>query len=76
MNEELLTVAEVAHLLKVDATTVRRWIKQGILKAVDLPRQRNRHSYRVKNSEIDTLLNTPPALDGKRVVSLSYLKAD
>jgi len=36
MND-LLTVAEVAQILRVDDTTVRRWIKQGVLDAVVLP---------------------------------------
>ena len=28
---ELLTVSEVAKILRVDDTTVRRWVKQGAL---------------------------------------------
>ena len=35
--EELLTVREVARRLRVDDTTVRRWIKHGTLEAVSLP---------------------------------------
>ncbi len=30
--DELLTVSEVARRLRVDDTTVRRWIKSGALK--------------------------------------------
>jgi len=36
--EALLTVHEVSSRLRVDDTTVRRWIKMG---ALDLPHQEN-----------------------------------
>lgn len=45
---ELLTVREVAQRLRVDETTVRRWIKTGALEAITLPNQGKRHSYRVR----------------------------
>ena len=35
--DELLTVSEVARRLRVDDTTVRRWIKSGALEAITLP---------------------------------------
>ena len=35
--EDLLTVREVAEQLRVDDTTVRRWIKNGVLSAITLP---------------------------------------
>jgi excisionase family DNA binding protein len=59
MNDELLTVSEVAHILRVDDTTVRRWITQGILEAVVLPRVNKRQGYRVKRSVLNNLLNAP-----------------
>lgn len=34
--QEILTVAEVAELLKVDPQTIKRYIKQGKLKAAHL----------------------------------------
>ena len=55
--EELLTVHEVAQRLRVDDTTVRRWIKSGILEAVRLPHKGTREAYRVKKSTLDKLLN-------------------
>jgi excisionase family DNA binding protein len=55
-TEELLTVSEVAHKLRVDETTVRRWIKCGALEAVTLPHQGKRQSYRIKQSTLETLL--------------------
>ena len=58
-EEELLTVHEVASLLRVDDTTVRRWIKNGVLEAITLPHQGKRQAYRVKKSTLDALLKNP-----------------
>ena len=57
-REELLTVREVARRLRVDDTTVRRWIKSGALEAITLPHRGKRQAYRIKKSTLDTLLNT------------------
>jgi excisionase family DNA binding protein len=54
--DELLTVSEVAEILRVDSTTVRRWVKQGALEAVVLPHRNTRQAYRVKRSTLDKLL--------------------
>jgi len=54
-GDELLTVHEVAHLLRVDDTTCRRWIKEGILEAITLPHPRKRQAYRIKKSVIDEI---------------------
>ncbi len=53
---ELLTVAEVAEILRVDDTTVRRWVKQGVLEAVILPHVSERQAYRIKRATLNTLL--------------------
>ncbi len=53
---DLLTVSEVARILRVDDTTVRRWVKQGALEAVILPHVRARQAYRIKKETLDTLL--------------------
>jgi excisionase family DNA binding protein len=53
MNEEqheLLTVAEVARILRVDDTTVRRWITTGAFDAVVLPHVNERHAYRIRRA--------------------------
>ena len=55
-EDELLTVFEVAHVLRVDETTVRRWVTNGVLDAVILPHKGNRHSYRIKRSVVTTIL--------------------
>lgn len=56
--DELLTVREVAKRLRVDDTTVRRWIKSGALEAITLPHKAKRQAYRVKMSTMNKLLKT------------------
>jgi excisionase family DNA binding protein len=58
----LLTVAEVATILRVDATTVRRWVKCGVLPAVALPHARKRQSYRIKRETLALLLENSTKL--------------
>jgi excisionase family DNA binding protein len=53
---ELLTISEVARVLRVDDTTVRRWIKQGALEAVVLPHTEARRAYRIKREILDKVL--------------------
>lgn len=57
-KEELLTVQEAARRLRVDGTTVRRWIKAGDLEAIPLPHCDKRQSYRIRASVFDALLHT------------------
>ncbi len=57
---DLLTVHEVAKQLRVDDTTVRRWIKNGILEAIPLPHRGERQAYRIRRSTLDNLLAAPP----------------
>ncbi len=59
VNDELLTVHEVARRLRVDDTTVRRWINNGILEAITLPHSGKRRGYRVKQSTLNVLLQAP-----------------
>ncbi len=58
VNDEadLLTVREVAKQLRVDDTTVRRWIKNGVLEAITLPHRGIRQAYRIRRSTLDSLL--------------------
>lgn len=55
---ELLKVHEVATILRVDDTTVRRWILSGALEAVTLPHRNKRQAYRIKRETVDALLAT------------------
>ncbi|GCE02921.1 helix-turn-helix domain-containing protein [Dictyobacter aurantiacus] len=63
-NEEadLLTVGEVAKQLRVDDTTVRRWIKSGVLEAISLPHSGIRQAYRIRRSTLEALLAAPSSL--------------
>jgi excisionase family DNA binding protein len=56
---DLLTVSEVARTLRVDDTTVRRWIKQGILKAISLPHKGKRVGYRIDRDTLNKVINSP-----------------
>ncbi|BCL78135.1 helix-turn-helix domain-containing protein [Ktedonobacteria bacterium brp13] len=53
---DLLTVSEVAQILRVDDTTVRRWVKQGALEAIILPHVNERQAYRIKRETLNQLL--------------------
>jgi excisionase family DNA binding protein len=55
-TEKLLTVADVAALLKVHPLTVRRWIASGRLPAVKLGK-----SYRITPSAYRQLIAAAPA---------------
>jgi excisionase family DNA binding protein len=59
MVSELLTVSEVAKVLRVDDTTIRRWVKQGILEAVILPHCNERMAYRIKRETLEKVLGGP-----------------
>ena len=55
-KKELLTVREVAVRLRVNETTVRRWIRDGLLEAVTLPHRGKREIYRVRYSALNSVL--------------------
>jgi excisionase family DNA binding protein len=48
-NSELLTIAEAAALLKVDPSTIRRWIRSGRLHAL----RPGPRTVRVRRSELE-----------------------
>jgi excisionase family DNA binding protein len=56
---DLLTVSEVAEILRVDDTTVRRWVKQGALEAVVLPHVNTRQAYRIKRETLNRVIGDP-----------------
>jgi len=55
---DLLTVSEVAQILRVDDTTVRRWVRQGALEAIVLPHVNERQAYRIKRETLNKVLDT------------------
>jgi excisionase family DNA binding protein len=54
--EELLTVDEVAKRLRVDVTTVRRWVTGGFLEAISLPHKGKRTVYRIRKTTLDKII--------------------
>ena len=56
MNDELMTTEEIAKELKYHIETVRKWIREGKLKATRI----NRKEYRVKRSELTRFLAEKP----------------
>jgi excisionase family DNA binding protein len=60
---DLLTVAEVARILRVDDTTVRRWIKTGALEAISLPHVNQRQGYRIKRETLHKVLEAGNAIE-------------
>lgn len=68
---ELLTISEVARLLRVDDATVRRWVKTGVLEAVVLPHAHARHVYRVKRETLARALGTKAKENGFPARSLT-----
>lgn len=54
--EELLTIPEAAAQLRVCDMTIVRWIKNGAMEAVALPKFGKKQQYRVKQSTLDAVL--------------------
>jgi len=63
MEQEYFTPRQVAHRLRVDYTTVIRWIRTGIL-PVETIREGKRNRHRIRNDTIETLETplSPPYL--------------
>jgi excisionase family DNA binding protein len=60
-RQRLLTPNEVAHYLHVTSGTVRRWINEGVLSAIELPHTGPRRSHRIEETTLDTLKRLPQA---------------
>ncbi len=54
MDERLYTVTEVAALLRLNAQTVRRWLRTGRLKGISMGS--DQAGWRVRQSELDAYL--------------------
>lgn len=54
--EGLLTVREVATMLRVDPETVRKWIRAGKLESIELPKANTRAPRRIERASIENLL--------------------
>jgi excisionase family DNA binding protein len=51
MSEKMLTVEEIAEELRVHPETVRQWIRDGELIAIDISKE-----YRILRSDLDAFL--------------------
>lgn len=67
-NDDLLTVHQVAQILRVDDTTVRRWIVQKSLDAVSLPHRNKRVMYRIRRTTIEAMLHTSGEVDREQQI--------
>jgi len=52
MMEKLLTIREVAEILRVSRRTIERWVKQGKIKAVRI----GPHTLRFTPSDVEDLI--------------------
>lgn len=55
-TDDLLTVVEVAKHLRVDPTSVRRWIHEGNLDAIRLPGNGKYAKFRIKRETLERIL--------------------
>lgn len=55
--EELLTIDQAAKILKVSAQTLRRWDKQGILKAVRVGTRRGVGDRRYRKKDVEAYIS-------------------
>ena len=55
-GHEYMTVLEVARLLRVDTTTVKRWIYNGQLEAFALPGTGLRKEHRIPRAAVNKIL--------------------
>ena len=60
MSEELLSVKEVAEILRVSTQTIILWIKAGKLKAV-----KPGGAWRIRRSDLEELVEFTPKEGGK-----------
>lgn len=54
--EEYLTTKEVAELLRIKPTTVRKWIGQGLLPAIGFGHLNK--EYRIAKSELEVFIKS------------------
>ena len=59
MEHEYFTPSEIAKLLRVDYTTVMRWIRNGALEAETI-REGRRNRHRIKKETIAAIETSSP----------------
>ncbi|GAC1662327.1 MAG: hypothetical protein PVS3B3_33450 [Ktedonobacteraceae bacterium] len=63
MSDELMTMQEVAQILRMDEATVRRWARSGIIDVIELPRVKKNTRYRMRRTAFDAMLNNTSKKD-------------
>lgn len=61
-DNDLLTIQEVAEILRVRPRTVREYVRNRILQACALPHAHNHKRYRIKRKRVNQLLNNETQL--------------
>ena len=72
LSEDYLRPSEVAAIVRKNPTTVRRWIKLGLLPAVRLPGNPDKANYLIRRQDVERLLEVKPigqALDDDSAVA-------
>ena len=59
MEQEYYTPREIAKRLRVDESTVRRWIRNGLL-PVETIREGRRNRHRIRRATVETLETPSP----------------
>ena len=62
--ENLLTVKEVAGLLRIDESTVYKWADQRRLAFIDLGKEKGKRCLRFRQKDIDKLIEQKLVVNG------------
>ncbi|MCC7010916.1 MAG: helix-turn-helix domain-containing protein [Planctomycetes bacterium] len=63
-QRELLTAQEAARWLRVSASTLRRWVRQGLLVSIRIPAGRRAHrTVRYRLEDLRRLVNSSVHVD-------------
>lgn len=60
MTEDYLRPSEVAAIVRKNPTTIRRWIKMGLLPAARLPGHPDKANYLIRREDVEKLLEVRP----------------
>jgi excisionase family DNA binding protein len=66
LDTKFYTVAEVARVLRVDESTVRRHLKDGSIEHIELPGRSSRRVKRIPEDVLQRLLNPACAQPAKQ----------
>lgn len=64
MNDEFMTMQEVAKRLRMDRATVQRWAHSGIIDVIRLPQAGPNARYRMRKEAFDALFGNNTSKKG------------